>query len=74
MDIDTSEINDNSALFVSKPSANKKKGKKSSKSGNSNNSSSSSPITCTWCKKPNPGISEGHVTYLERMFLSTKDE
>jgi len=61
MDIDTSEIEDNSALFVSKPSGNKKKGKKTSKSGNSKNSSSSSPKTCTWCKKHNPGKSEGHT-------------
>jgi len=62
MDIDTSEIDYNSALFVSKPSGNKKKGKKPSKSGNSNSSSSSSsPKTCTWCKKHNPGKSEGHT-------------
>jgi len=61
MDIDTSEIGDNSALFVSKSSGNKKKGKKPSKSGNSNNSSSSSPKTCTWCKKNNPVKSEGHI-------------
>ena len=45
MDIHTSKIEDNSALFVSKPSGNKKKGKKTSKSGNSKNSSSSSPKT-----------------------------
>jgi len=61
MDIDTSEIDDNLALFVSKPSGNKKKGKKPLKSGNSNNSSSSSPKTCTWCKKYRPGKSEGHT-------------
>jgi len=63
MDIDTSEIEDNSALFVSKPSGNKKKGKKPTKSGNTNNSSSSSfsSKTCTWCKKHNPGKSEGHT-------------
>jgi len=61
MDIDTNEIEDTSALFVSKPSGNKKKGKKPSKSGHSNNSSSSSPKTCTWCKKHNPGKSEGHT-------------
>jgi len=60
MDIDTSDIEDNLALYVSKPSGNKKKGKKSSKSGNSNNSSSF-PKTCTWCKKHNPGKSEGHT-------------
>jgi len=41
MDIDTSEIEDNSALLVSKHSGNKKKGKKPAKSGNSINSSSS---------------------------------
>jgi len=62
MDIDTSDIDDNSALFVSKPSGNKKKGKKYTKSENSNNSSSSfSSKTCTWCKKHNPGKSEGHT-------------
>jgi len=62
MDIDTSEIRDNSALLVCKPSRNKKKGKKPSKSGNSNNSfSCSSSKTCTWCKKHNPGKSEGHT-------------
>jgi len=55
MDIDTSGIEDNSALFVSKPSGNKKKGKKPSKLGNSNNSSSSSSKTCTWCKNHNAG-------------------
>jgi len=60
MDIDTSHIEENSALSVSKPSGNKKKGKNTSKSGNSNNSSSS-PKTCTWCKKFNPGKSEGHT-------------
>jgi len=62
MDIDTSEIDDNSALFVSKPSGNKKKGKKPTKSGNSNNfSSSSSSKSFTWCKKHNPGKSAGHT-------------
>jgi len=61
VDIDTTNIEDNSALFVSKPSGNKKKGKKPSKSGNSNSSSSSSSKTCTWCKKHNPGKSEGHT-------------
>jgi len=62
MDIDKSEIEDNSPLLVSKPSGNQKKGKKPSKSGNSNNSScSSSRKTCTWCKKHNPGKSEGHT-------------
>jgi len=62
MDIDTSEIEDNSALLVSKPSGNKKKGKKPTKSGNSNNSSSSSSSkTCTWCRKHDPGKSEGHT-------------
>jgi len=62
MDIDTTDIEDNSALFVSKPSGNKKTGKKPTKSGNSNNSSSSSSSkTCTWCKKHNPGKPEGHT-------------
>jgi len=61
MDIDTSEIEDNPALLVSKPPGNKKKGKKPSKLGNTNNSSSSSAKTCTWCKKHNPGKSEGHT-------------
>jgi len=63
MDIDTSEIEDNSALFVFKTSGNKKKGMKPVKSGNSNNSSSSSSSskTCTWCKKHNPAQSEGHT-------------
>jgi len=50
MDIDSSEIDHNFALFVSKPSGNKKKGKKDAKWGNTNNSSSSSSKTCTWCK------------------------
>jgi hypothetical protein len=61
MYIDTSEYDDNSALFVSKPSNNKKKGKKS-KNGNSNSSSSSSTSlkNCPWCAQPNPGKSEGH--------------
>jgi len=61
IDIDTSEIEDNFALFVSKPSGNEKKGKKPTKSGNTNNSSTSSSRTCTWCKKYNPGKSEGHT-------------
>jgi len=63
MDIDTSEIEENSALFASKHSGNKKKGNKPTKSGNSNNSSSSSfsSKTCTWCKKHNPGKCEGHT-------------
>jgi len=60
MDIDNSDFEDNSALFVSKPSGNKKKVKKPSKWNNSS-SSSSSPKTCTWCKKHNPGQSEGHT-------------
>jgi len=59
MDIDTSGIEDNSALVVSKPLGNKKKGKKPTKSRNSNNSSS--PKICTWCKKHNPAMSEGHT-------------
>jgi len=62
MDIDTSEIEDNSALFLSTDPGNKKTGKKPSKSGNTNISSSSSfPKTCTWCKKHNPGKCEGHT-------------
>jgi len=62
MDIVTSDIEDNLALFVSKPSSNKKKGKKPTKSGNSSNSSSSSYLkTCTWCKKHDPRKSEGHT-------------
>jgi len=61
MDIDTSDNDDNSALFVSKPWGNKKRGKKS-KSGNNNSSSSSSTSKkCTWCAKHNPGKSEGHT-------------
>jgi len=49
MDINTTEIEDNSALFVSKPSGNLKNGKNRTKSGNTNNSSSaSSSKTCTW--------------------------
>ena len=40
-DIDTSEIEDNSSLFISKPSGNKKKGKKPAKSDTTSNSSSS---------------------------------
>ena len=47
MDIDNSEIEENLALFVSKPSGNKKKVNKPTKSGSSNNSSSSSPKACT---------------------------
>ena len=62
MDIDISEIEDNPALFVSKPSGDTNKGKKSTKSGNSNNSSSSSSSkTCTWCKKHSPGKSKRHT-------------
>jgi len=81
MDIDTSEIDDNSALFVSKPSGNKKKGKKPAKSGNSKNPSSSSSSlskTCTWCKKHNPGKSKGHTWnecfHLEKMNKEKKEK
>jgi hypothetical protein len=58
MDIDTSDTQDDAALFTSKPSGNKKKGKKPR--GNSDSSSPKSK-TCTWCKKHNPGKSEGHT-------------
>jgi len=80
MDIDTYEIEDNSALCVSKPSGNKKNGKKSTKSGKSNNSSSSSSSskTCAWCKKHNPGKSEGHTWNecfrLQKMNQERKEE
>jgi len=58
MDMDNSDSQDDTALFTSKPSGNKKKGKKPIW-----NSDSSSPKgkTCTWCKKHNPGKSEGHT-------------
>jgi len=61
MDIDTTEIDDNSAHFISRPSGNRRKGKKPTKSEQSNNSSSSSSKTCTWCKKHNPRKSKGHT-------------
>jgi len=73
IDIDSSETEDNSALVVSKPSGNKKKGKKPSKSGNSNNSSPSSPKSCTCCQKHNPGKSEGH-TWNEWFRLQTMNK
>jgi len=58
MDIDTSETRDDTALYASKSSGNKKKSKKLK-----GNSDSSSPKlkTCSWCKKHNPGKSEGHT-------------
>jgi len=59
MDIDTSDTQNDTALFTSKPSGNKKKRKKPIK-GNSDSSSPKSK-TCTWCKKHNPGKSEGHT-------------
>jgi len=58
MDIDTSEPEDNTALYTFEPSGNKKKGKK--QEGNSDSSSPKSK-TCIWCKKHNPGKSEGHI-------------
>jgi len=61
MELDTTEIDHNSALFVSELSGNKKKGNKPAKSGNNNNSFSSSWKTCTWCKKYNAGKSEEHT-------------
>jgi len=78
--IDPSKIEENSALFVSKPLGNRKKGKKPTKSGNTNNSSSSSSSskTCTWCKKQNPGRSEGHTWNecfrLQKMNKKTKEK
>jgi len=60
MDIDTSESDDNTALFVSIPSGNKKKGTKSS-GKSSSDSFSPKYKTGTWCKKHNPGISEGYT-------------
>jgi len=58
MDIETSDTPDDTVLFTSKPSGNKRKGKKPR-----GNSDSFSPKlkTCTWCKKHNPGKSEGHT-------------
>jgi len=61
MDMDPSEIEDNSAVFVSKPSGDKKKGKNPSESGNANSSSSSLGNTCTWFKIHSPGKCEGHT-------------
>jgi len=58
IDINTSEPEDNTALYTSKPSGNKKKGKKPK--GNSDSSSPKSK-TCTWCKKHNAGKSEEHT-------------
>ena len=55
LDIDTSDSNNDTDLFTSKPSGNKKKGKKPK--WNSDSSSSKSK-TCTWCRKHNPGKSE----------------
>jgi hypothetical protein len=60
MDIDTSESDDNTALYTSKPSGNKKKGKKLIGKSSSDSSSPKSK-TCTWCKKHNRGKSEGHT-------------
>jgi hypothetical protein len=58
MDIDTSEPEENTSLFSSKPSGNKKIGKKPNR-----NSDSSSPKskTCTWCKTHHPRKSKGHT-------------
>jgi hypothetical protein len=58
MDIDTSNSQDDTALFTSKPSGNKKKGKKPRW-----NSDSSLPKskTCTLRRKHNSGKSEGHT-------------
>jgi hypothetical protein len=50
MDIDTSEADDNTALFTSKPSGNKKKGKMPTGKSFSDSFSPKSK-TCTWCKK-----------------------
>jgi len=62
MELDTSDIDENSALFVSKPSGNNKTGKTQTKPEyNNSSSSSSSSETCTWCKKHNPGNSQGHT-------------
>jgi hypothetical protein len=58
MDINTSDTQDVTALFTSKPSGNKMKSKKLR--GNSDSSSPKSK-TCTWCEKHNPGKSEGHT-------------
>jgi len=58
MDIDISEPEDNTALYTSKPSGNKKKGKKAK--GNSDSSSPKS-TTCTWCKKHHPQKFERHT-------------
>jgi len=58
LDIDTSDSQDNTALFASEHWGNKMKGKKPRR-----NTDSSSPKsnTCTWCKKHNPGPSEEHT-------------
>jgi len=58
MDIDTSDPQDDTALFTSKPSGNKNKGKKPK---GSSDSSTPQSKTCTWCKKHNPGKSEGQT-------------
>jgi len=58
MDIDTSDTQDDTALFTSKPSGCKEKGKKAK--GNSDSSSQKSK-TCIWWKKNNPGKSKGHT-------------
>jgi len=71
MDMDTSESNDNTALFISKSSGNKKKGKKPSGKGTSDSSSPKSK-TCTWGKKTSSG--EIRRTYLEWMFSPTEAE
>jgi len=58
IDMDTSKLEDNTALYASKPSGNMKKGKKPI-----SNSDSSSPMsrTWTWCKIHNWGKSKGHT-------------
>jgi len=60
MDIDNSESDDNTALYTSKPSGNKKKAKKLIGKSSSDSSSLKSK-TCTWWKKHNWGKSEGHT-------------
>jgi transposase InsO family protein len=60
MDIDTSESDDNTALFAFKPSGNQKRVKKPS-GKRSFDSSSPKSKTCTWCKKHNAGKSEEHT-------------
>jgi hypothetical protein len=60
VDIDTSESDDNTALFTSKSSGNKKNRKNLSGKSSSDSSSPKSKI-CPWCKKYNPGKSEGHT-------------